>query len=313
MTSKNIALLNSFGLENIPDLEVAVLGALELFEHTPLPKIAWRKYKRPLVVGSGNAEATGRIIFKDLDAIFASESDYEEKLKKIKEIDGIFLISASGEKHAPIIAKTTKKYGKSITLITNTQNSSAGKILDPGEDGEFVFPKNREPYSYNTSTYLGMILSATQESPMEIYDFIEKNTALLDFSKLAEYDKFFLLLPTKFSGQKRMLELKFTELFGRQIAHSIETFEYAKHATTVVPAKELFISFGQKNETWGEPADRMFILLPENADQGAMMAIGYYLVSQIQKEHRPYFKENIASYTKKASEIFGQEIKPIVD
>ena len=48
------------------------------------------------------------------DAIFASESNYEEKLKNIKDIDGVVLISASGEKHAPVIAKVSKKYGKSM-------------------------------------------------------------------------------------------------------------------------------------------------------------------------------------------------------
>ena len=39
MSKKNIEILNSFGLENIPDLDVAVLGALELFEGIPLPEI----------------------------------------------------------------------------------------------------------------------------------------------------------------------------------------------------------------------------------------------------------------------------------
>ena len=67
----------------------------------------------------------GRIIFNDTDAIFASESDFEKKLKNIKSIDGIIIISASGGKHAPIIAKCSKKYNKHVTLITTNKNAPA--------------------------------------------------------------------------------------------------------------------------------------------------------------------------------------------
>ena len=92
----------------------------------------------------------------------------------------------------------------------------------------------------------------------------------------------------------------------------VETIEYIKHATTVVPSKdELFISFGEKNTTYGK--NRLFIPLPKNADFGAMMAIGYYIVGKIQKSHPPYFKKNIQNYTKQASKIFKHTIKPIVE
>ena len=70
MSNKNIDVLNTFTIDTIPDLDVAVLGALELFQKEKLPRIEI-SYKRPLVVGSGNAEATGRIIFEDTDAVFA--------------------------------------------------------------------------------------------------------------------------------------------------------------------------------------------------------------------------------------------------
>jgi len=38
------------------------------------------------VVGSGNAEAMGRIFFEDTNAIFSSESSYENKLKHIPDL-----------------------------------------------------------------------------------------------------------------------------------------------------------------------------------------------------------------------------------
>lgn len=311
MQYENIEKLNAFTLENLPDLDVAVLGALELFQKEKLPKINLDIYKRPLVAGSGNAEAAGRIIFQDFDAVFASESNYEEKLKHIQNIDGVILISASGGKHAPIIAKAAKELGNSVTLITNNPDSEAGKFTESGQT--FVFPKNREPYTYNTSTYLGMILGYTGENPAEIYNFILEKINLATFPDLSRYDKFFLIVPPRFSGIIRMLQVKFIELFGRKIARDIETSEYMKHAVTVAPSDELFISFGQENTLWGDAQNRLYIPLPEGADYGAMMAIGYYIIAQIQKQHPPYFKENIEKYTQEASKIFGQNISPIVE
>ena len=37
--NKNIDTLNTFTLDTIPDLDVAVLGALELFQKDKLPKL----------------------------------------------------------------------------------------------------------------------------------------------------------------------------------------------------------------------------------------------------------------------------------
>lgn len=310
MEYKNIQILDTFNLNNIPDLDVAVLGALELFQKEKLPKLHF-DYQRPLVVGSGNAEATGKIIFEDFDAVFASESTYEKKLKAIPDIDGVILISASGSKHAPIIAKRAKEFGKRVTLVTNNPRSEAGKILE--KDNVFVFPKNREPYTYNTSTYMGMILAATREDPKAIQRFIENHIDTLSLPDFSKYDKYFLIVPPRFSGIIRMLEVKFIELFGRRIARDVETSEYMKHAVTVVPSDELFVSFGDINNTWGEPEKRFSIPLPENAGYAAMMAIGYYFIAQIQKQHPPYFKENIAAYTEKISKIFGMTIAPIVE
>ena len=305
----NIEILKSFTLENIPDLDVAVLGAVELFQKEKLPEINFNSYKMPLVVGSGNAEATGRIIFEETPAFFASESNFEKKLKNIPEIDQVVIISASGGKHAPIIAQRSKELGKKITLLTNNPEAPAKKFADE----VFVFPKNREPYTYNTSTYMGMILAETKENPRLIYDFIKNTIDKLSLPDFSQYDKYFLIVPSNFSGIIRMLEVKFIELFGRRVSRDVETIEYVKHATTLVPSNELFISFGVENNLWGEPENRVKIPLPEKANYGAMMAIGYYIIGKIQKQLPPYFKENLVAYTNKISEVFGQTISPIVE
>ena len=304
-------ILAAFDLHNIPDLDVAVLGALELFQKTPPPNIDLNAYKRPLVVGSGNAEATGKIMFEDRDAIFASESNYEQKLTHIPAIDSVIVISASGGKHTPLIARRAKELGKHVALITNNPHAEAMQFVENGQT--FVFPKNREPYTYNTSTYMGMILGKTGEDPAMIGAFIRERIDMLAMPDFSTYDKYFLIVPPQFSGIIRMLQVKFIELFGRRIARDVETSEYMKHAVTVVPSDELFVSFGEGNTTWGKPEHRLNIPLPMDAGYAAMMAVGYYVIAQIQKNHTPYFKRHIATYAEEVSKIFGQEIVPIVE
>lgn len=313
MDTPNITILNNFELSSIPNLDVVVLAALELFQTNTIPKMNL-KYSRPLVVGSGNAEATGRIMYETHDAIFASESDFEDKLKNIPTIDGVILLSASGSKDAPIIAHKAKEYGKHVTLITNTAQSPASRELDQNHiDEEYVFPKNREPYTYNTSTYMGMILGFSGEDPASIEAFIKQKIDSIAWPDFSNFNKYYIIVPPQFSGIIRMINVKFIELFGRNIARDVETSEYVRHATTVAESDELFISFGEPNITWGKPENRLFVPLPEKAGYAAMMAIGYYTVAQIQKAYPNYFKDNIAKYTEEVSKIFNQNIQPIVE
>lgn len=313
MNNQNLDTLKTFTLDSLPDLDTVVLGALELYQTTPLPNVTIT-YERPLVVGSGNAEATGRIMFDTKDAVFASESNYETKLATIKGIDGVVVISASGAKHAPGIVKRAKESGKAVTLITTTKESEAEKLLDlSSSDAVYCFPKNREPYTYNTSTYLGMVLGVTGENPSSIEHYIEEVVQHIDFSVCKKYTKFFLIVPPLFSEVTRMLQIKFIELFGRQMSYTVATSEYVKHATTVVPSDELFISFGNENTVWGKESSRLHIPLPENVGYGAMIAIAYYVIGRIQKELPAYFKENIQEYTQFISSVFNESISPIVE
>jgi hypothetical protein len=221
------------------------------------------------------------------------------KLATIPEIDGVVVISASGGKHAPGIVRTARGAGKRVVLITTTPDSPASRELaDPAD--ALVFPRNREPYTYNTSTYLGMILASTGERAEDIASFIRQHfSEAIQFPDFASYDKFLLVVPP--------------QLFGRMIARDVETSEYMSHAVTVVPSRELFISFGVENTTWGDPAHRLYIPLPDTTDYGAIMAIGYYMIAQIQKAHPPYFKDNIVQYCETAGKAFGTTIFPIVE
>lgn len=312
MATTNVDILNSFTINSLPSLDTVVLGALEMLADKELPRIDISAFKRPLVVGSGNAEATGRIIFGKSDAIFASESTVDEALDNIPTIDEVVIVSASGGKHAPILARKAAGMGKHVTLITSTADSPAQRELGSDEMTTHVFPKNREPYTYNTSTYMAMILGYTGEDAAAITGFIKETIDALSLPDFSQFTKYYLIVPPEFAGIIRMLQVKFIELFGRNIARDVETTEYVRHATTVAPADELFITFGQPNTTWGQPQNRLNVPLPEGADYGAMMAVGYYIVAQIQKAQPQYFKENIAQYCQFISGVFGEDIEPIV-
>lgn len=315
MASKYIDLLDSFNIDSLPNLDIVVLGALELFALSDLPTIDFKEYRHVLVVGSGNAEATGKVLFENTDTIFGSESTFEEELENITSIDGVVLISASGGKDAPRIAERSIELGRKVKLITETEDNPTKELLSQNENfTQYVLPKNREPYTYNTSTYMGMILSKTREDPVAIKQYIESVIDQITLPDFSQYQKYFLIVPPEFSGICRMLQVKFIELFGREIARDIETSEYMRHATTVVPSQnELFISFGEENTVWGEPQHRLFIPLPNGADYGAMMAIGYYIVGKIQAYYPHLFKHNIEAYTEQVSQLFGKPISPIVE
>lgn len=287
------------------NLDECVLNALDLFTKNKLPNINVN-FKRPLIVGSGNAAITGKIIFQDIDGVFCDESNYLKKLETIKDIDGCVIISASGGKHSPEIAKEVKKRKLKSILITNNPNSETKKFVD----FTYVFVKNVEPYTYNTSTYLGMILSKTKEDPKKIIGLIEKVNKNIP-KDLFKYDSFFIIVPERFEAIRDMYLIKFDELFGSKISGRAFTFEQAKHSKTIIPNdKELFISIGEKNNIFGKK--RLNIVLPKEIDYGTMLCIGYFIIGKIQEQNKPYFKDNIGKYVKETSKIFNEKIDMLV-
>jgi len=312
MKEENLKILQAFREENLPDLDTVTLGALELFATTPAPLFDFSQFKRPLVVGSGNAQVTGRILFEGQDAVFADESTYKLKLENVRDIDGAVLISASGSKHAVGIAEELQKHSLATWLLTNNAHAPAKAFVK--EEKTLVFLKNREPYTYNTSTYMGMILSRTKESAPQLHSFLVDTIAPLIPDRFSQYNAFFLLVPEEFDAISEMFVTKFDELFGPLVQKRVFTFEQAKHAKTVVPSdRELFVSFGKENQLFGRKEQRLHIPLPENAGYGAMMAAGYYVIGRIQNQLPPYFKEHIASYVEETSKLFNSSIPVIVE
>ena len=305
-------ILEKFDISSIPDLDVVVLGALELFADVELPKLDFSHLKKPLVLGSGNAYLTAQIVFSGQEAIFADESSFRSVMDIHTDIDGVVIFSASGSKHAVAMVTDLQKEGFEVHLVTNTSSSPAGQLLA----GEFVhiFPKNREPYTYNTSTYLSTILGTTGEKTEEIKEYILREVSPKLLRNFGDYNAYTLLVPSRFEHVRAMLRTKFDELFGPKLTGRVFTGEEVKHAKTVVTSgDELFISFGVENEYYGLPKNRLHIPLPDNADYGAMIAVSYFVVGKIQAAYPPYFKQGIEKYVQTASEIFGQELKAIVE
>jgi hypothetical protein len=227
--------------------------------------------------------------------LFATESNFKEIIKqyypliKDKMISEVVVISASGEKDALWEVELAKKSGLKTILITCSGESSAAKLADQ----IFTYRKLPEPYTYNTSTYLGMILSATLEKAETIKKTIKKIKVPRKFK---QYQSYSFILPDKFANLAPMLDIKRHELFGPKVSLRAFSFGEARHAKFVVrDKKELVISFG-KNLYFGEGESRWEINLPDDADYGSYLAVTYYLVGLIQKSKPDYYKKNIERF-----------------
>ncbi len=307
MNIDHLSRLMNFTESDLPDLDEVVLGALSYLEALDLPKVSVHDHKRPLVVGSGNAIQVGRILFQETDATYVEEGNFAEVLARGIN-DAVYIISASGSKHALSLAERAIASNLPSYLITNTEDSPAGMLL--GKEYSFVFPHIREPYTYNTSTYLSMLYGASSISPRRVRTYIETvvNPLLVD---LVAYNAFLIIVPPQFSDVRAMFETKFDELFGPHVLGRAVTTEELKHAKTVVTSNEqCFVSFGPHAD-YGNPGRRITIPLMQNPTHAEVIAIGYYLIGLIQKANPSYYKDNIANYVKEASAMFGEEISII--
>jgi len=281
----------------ITNLDQVTINALEFFKKNPPQKLNLKNKKFPFVVGSGNAYNTANILFAQNPAIIASESNFKEILLNYKPLikKGLsreaIIISASGEKDSIWETKLAKKMGLKTTLITCSKNSSAGKIADKVE----IFKKLPEPYTYNVSTYMAMILASTGEKAKYILKQIKNLKLPKNFKN---YQAYSFILPDKYQSIAPMLEIKQRELFGPKL--NIKAFSQgeARHAKYVIPwKKELVISIGEKNKYFGDKDSRWDINLPKNHGYAYILSLTYYLMGKIQETKPDYFKKNIKNYT----------------
>ncbi len=298
-------------MPNIISLDEDVLLALDFFIKNPPPLLSVEKFNLPFVVGSGNAYNTGLIIFSGKAALFADESNFKElvrafeKAMQSKLITQAVVISASGGKDSVWEIKLAKKYGLKTTLLTTKSNSDAAKIADE----VLVYQSIDEPYTYNTSTYMGMILSETKENPAGIKSYV---TSLLFPENFDSYASYSFVLPDKFMNICPMLDIKKDELFGPQVSVRAFSQGHARHAKFVHrPTNDLVVSIGEKNNYFGHPKHRWDIDLPQAMNFGGIMALTYYIIGKVQKSKPPYFKQNIRNYVNDyGPKAYGTNTKP---
>lgn len=227
---------------------------------------------------------------------------------KIDALKEVVVVSASGEKHAPILVRLARDFNKHTSLISSTSNSSASTIAE----SVYIFPKISEPYTYNTSTYFGYIYGSEMGNyePKAISDFINSQIKItLENVDFSQFDSFFVVIPNEFALLKNMIETKFIELFGRKVARDVATYEQIKHAMTVIPHEtELFICFGNNDKkVFGK--NQINLPVFDNINYGPMMMISYFTVGLIQKALPDYFMQNIENYCKNSE----YHISPLVE
>jgi len=292
---------------NLPNLNETVLAALDFFIKNKPPRLNFQKSAVYLAVGSAGASHACRLVFAGTDCFFGDESNFRQVLKtyqpfiKNKTIKEAFIVSSSGEKDSLWQIKAAQKAGLKTTLLTCRADSSGAKLADR----RIIFGKIAEPYSYNSSTYLGMCLSVTKENPVVIKNFLKNLRAPKNFKK---YSFFSFILPDNFKPIVDMLNTKDDEIFGPYSSLRAYTEGEARHAKFICQSdKELVISF-LPNRYFGLSKNRWKIKLPAKADSGLILCLSYYLAGLIQATKPPYFKRDIGNYCLKTGpKPYGQK------
>ena len=292
-------------LSRLDNLDVTVIKALEHFSANPPHPLSLDSSGWPIIVGSGNAYNTGLVIFGKQPAVIVNESGFKEVIRnyrpliKSRVISQAIVISASGEKDSVWETKLARKAGLKTHLITCHADSTAAQIANQVT----AYERLPEPYTYNVSTYLGMMLGASREKADRILSFLKK----VSLPRFADFQAYAFILPDRFAAIAPMLEIKRHELFGPHVSLRAFSEGEARHAKFVNSwDKELVISFGP-NKHFGETKSRQQISLPGWADNGLVMALAYFLIGKIQAVKPPYFRRNIEKYCLLGPRAYGQK------
>jgi len=290
---------------NLPNLNETVLKALAFFIKNQPRRLKLKNSAR-FVVGSVNAYNTGRMLFGNQATIFADEGNFREILKiyrpliKNQTLKEAIIISASGEKDSIWEIKVAKAAGLKTLLLTCNANSTGAQLAD----SFIAFKKMSEPYSYNFSTYLGMLLSVTGENPLVIKKFLQLLKTPRGFKN---FSYFSFILPDRFKAIAEMIMVKDDELFGPYSSLRAYSQGNARHAKFIARSpRELVISF-IPNAFFGELKNRWTIKLPQNANFGLILSLSYYLVGLIQKQKPAYFKKGIEQYCQLGPKAYGEK------
>lgn len=308
------------------NLDICVLEALQYFADLQknvaegkiepeegIPSLHPDPGKPVMVVGSGNAILTGKCVYRHTPAVFANQDNYWhefERFKSVLNFNEIVIISASGRKDGQETAKKLKQHEKETgetlpprRLLTNNPDAPAAAYVDP--KNVVVFPElDDEPYTYNVSTYMSMLLGNSGEAAEDIARYLEEEVEVpRDFGR---YSAYYFLVPAEYEDIGEMFNIKFREIFGCHLGGRASTSAHARHGLFVHPSEEeLVVGLGVQNRLHGY--SRLNVDLPD-LGPARLMALGYYLIGQIQRRKEPWFKLNSDDYHDRVRTLAGWKV-----
>ncbi len=273
--------------------ESAVRAArfLETVELPSLPHIP----SCALAVGSGNAAATARVLFPT--ALHATESSYTQLLPHVKTV---LVVSASGAKHAPLIVRTAREAGKRVLLVTTRQDAPAAAFASR----VIRTPALDEPYSYNVSTYAGMLALLRED---HAWRSVPRYAKRLDAFTLPVRPRMItIVVPDAAFWMIPFLLTKGDELFAARLPLRVFTLSELMHAKTIIPhPREVFLLLGVKSPFFLK--DRLVLRVPfPSASHAVHLLMAYAVIGRIQEIMPDWFGRHIAAYTARLHQIFGR-------
>ena len=285
-----------------PSLREVALHAVAHLSRREVPRLP-RIPHCSLIIGSGNAAATGKALYPAM--IHATESDYHEKLSAARHV---VLISASGAKHAPSIARQAREAEKRVLLITTNPDAPAKAYAER----TIITPAVEEPYTYNTSTYAGMLAMLPEKHEWKQVHQLDKKSIRIIPGRKPRMITF--ILPARLAWLKDFILTKGDELFAPRIAFRAFTSEEVKHAKTIIPDKrEYFILLTTPDravrillqERW-----QTRLILPE-ASKAVSLLMTYVLIGRLQEAMPDWFGTHLPAYEKLLQNVFPEQANPL--
>jgi len=288
-------------------LSEVVIDALQFHAGSTSPSLNLNQNESLFVFGSGNALPTGKVIFANYPAIFSDETNFKETIRKFPNTKKCVVVSASGEKHAPIMIDFLLNKSYDVHLITCSRRSSSADITP--RKNVFFCDFIDEPYTYNVSTYIGMMRFVDNMNLLSLSNYLSSEIA--QFANYLEKSKsYYFILPDQMSAIAQMVVTKLDEIFGSTLCGRCYTLSQTVHAKTVISnTDELFISLGLNNNVIG--TNKLNIPMKDYWSYIGFVSVAYYIVGCIQKFKGQKFFEYIESYKNQHENIIhrSQEIE----
>jgi hypothetical protein len=221
--------------EKIEKLDHYAIKTLESLPNWKYPELKIEKSGKNIFMGSGDAANTGKIFAQILGGRALNVCNYQIFFENEPNRDSdIYIVNASGGKDGLKMAKWLTERNWHPKLLTNNPEPPAGKYLRP--EDIFVFPADKEPPTYNVSTYASMIYWLLKEDLPQIEDKIKN----LEIPDLRKYKFIFFMVQDKYETLGRMATRKIAETLAGVGANGCG-YSNAVHGMLTQPNKDRLV------------------------------------------------------------------------